>query len=64
LSGISPPPVADGSAVKVVNLSNAPGCRPERPIAARSRIDDSVLATGSAFQRSRSDGTTERLALG
>ncbi len=41
--GWTPGPNSEGSGEKVVNLSNAPGCRPDFPIALRKRSVETML---------------------
>ena len=64
LDGPSPGPVSELSALNVVNLSKAPGCRPDCPSAARSRRVDSLDVRGPVSQPGIALGMTERLALG
>ena len=60
LSGVRPLAYGEGVASYVVNLSNAPGCLPDLPSAARKRNADTVVL----LQLGRSLGTMEMLAFG
>jgi hypothetical protein len=64
LSGCSPGPVSEGSGENVVNLSNAPGCRPDCPIAARRRSVEIRLVSAEWPQLDRALGMKDSPALG
>src|SRR5258708_32158516 len=64
LLGTSPGPSPEEYALKVVYLSNAPGCRPDCPSAARRRNVDSFDVRGPLSQPGMALGMTDRLTLG
>src|SRR5687768_6525444 len=64
LLGTRPLPVGEVSAVYVVSLSNAPGWRPARPIAARKRNVDRYFAMKLDRQASLSLGMMDTDACG
>ena len=62
--GASPGPRSDGSATNVVNLSKAPGCRPDCPMAARSRRVGTRAVKAEWPQPAIALGMTDTLAFG
>src|SRR5436190_8074800 len=64
LSGARPGPACDASGANVVNLSNAPGCRPDCPTAARRRSVESFDRTAEVPHPGSELGWTEMLAFG
>ncbi len=61
LSGRTPGPSVEAWGLKVVNWSNAPGCSPDSPMAARSLTE---LMGPTLLQPCMSLGTKERLSFG
>src|SRR5439155_15100140 len=64
LSGARPGPVCEASGPNVVNLSNAPGWRPDCPTAARTRTVENFDRTADVPHPASELGWTEMLAFG
>ena len=64
LLGTRPGPSSLVSGENVVNLSNAPGCSPDAPIAARTRSVERCDRSAELLQLESELGCTAMLALG